>query len=70
MLKVSKNKKKLLTVIKVLKLSLNELKLIVKIRGIKGYKSMHENELLSALNASESVKENEKNSVDTESVKT
>ena len=37
-------------------LSLNELKLIAKIRGIKGYESMPVDKLLSALNASESVK--------------
>ena len=44
-------------------LSLNELRLIAKSRGIKGYKSMSEDRLLSALNASES---NEKNSMDTQ----
>ena len=38
-------------------LSLTELELIVKSRGIKGYKSMYEDRLLNALNASESVKE-------------
>ena len=37
-------------------LSLNELKLIAKFRGIKGCESMSEDKLLSALNASESVK--------------
>ena len=42
--------------IKILNLSLKELKLIAEIRGIKGYKSMSEDRLLSALNASESVK--------------
>ena len=42
-----------------LNLSLNDLKLIAKSRGIKGIKSMSEDRLLSALNASESVKENE-----------
>ena len=36
--------------------SLNELKLIAKSRGIKGYKRMSQNRLLSVLNASESVK--------------
>ena len=41
-------------------LSLNELKTITKIRGIKGYKSMSEERLLSVLNGSESVKESEK----------
>ena len=42
-----------------LNLSLNELKLIAKSRGIKCYKSISEDRLLSALNASESVKESE-----------
>ena len=42
-------------------LSLKELKTIAKIRGIKGYKSMSEERLLSVLNESESVKESEKN---------
>ena len=42
-------------------LSLNELKTVAKIRGIKGYKSMSEERLLSVLNESESVKESEKN---------
>ena len=42
-----------------LNLSLNELKLIAKSRGIKGYKSMPEDRLLSSLNAWESVKESE-----------
>ena len=37
-------------------LSLIELKIIAKIRGIKGYESMPEDKLLNALNASESVK--------------
>ena len=37
-------------------LSLNELKLISKSITIEGYKSMSEDTLLSALNASESVK--------------
>ena len=42
-----------------LSLSLNELKPITKSRGIKGYESISKDRLLSALNASESVKENE-----------
>ena len=43
-------------------LSLNELKTNSKIRGIKGYKSMCEEKLLSVLNESaESVKESENN---------
>ena len=37
-------------------LSLDVLKLIAKFRGIKGYKRMAEDKLISALNASESVK--------------
>ena len=44
-----------------LNLLLNELKLIAKIRGIKGYESMSEDKLLSALNESESVKSIRKN---------
>ena len=43
------------------KLSPKELKAIAKMRGIKVYKSMSEDELLSALNAPESLKESEKN---------
>ena len=38
-------------------------------KGIKRHKSMPENRLLCALNASESVKKREKNLVDTESTK-
>ena len=53
-------------IIKMLRLSLNELRLIVKYRGIKGYKNVSEDRLLSALNASELVKENEKNFADIE----
>ena len=52
-----------------LKQSLKELKLIAKSRGIKGYKSMSEDRLVSTFNASESVKENEKNSKDTDLIK-
>ena len=52
-----------------LNLSLNELKLITKSRGIKDYKSMSEDRLLSAFNASESVKESEKNFDDTKSTR-
>ena len=36
-----------------LNLSLKELKVIAKMRGIKGYKRMSEDEILSALNLSE-----------------
>ena len=43
-----------------LNLSLNKLKLIAKSRGIKGYKSMSKERLLSFLNESESVKGSEK----------
>ena len=42
-------------------LSLNELKLIAKSRGIKGYKTMSKERLLSALNEPESLKEGERN---------
>ena len=45
-----------------LNLSLNELKLVAKIRGIKGNKSMSKERLLSALSESESVES--KNSFD------
>ena len=38
-----------------LNLSLNELTLVTKVRGIKGYKSMSKEILLSALSESESV---------------
>ena len=48
-----------------LNLSPKELKAIGKIRGIKGCKSMSEDRLLSALKASESLKESEKNFDDT-----
>ena len=41
-------------------LSLNELKTIAKVRGIKDYKSMSAERLLSILNESEPVKESEK----------
>ena len=49
--------------------SLNELKLIAKSRGIKGYKRMSQNRLLRVLNASESVKKSEKDLDDTESTR-
>ena len=39
-----------------LNLSLNELKIIAKIRGLKGYKSIFKDTLLSAPIASESTK--------------
>ena len=48
-----------------LNLSPKELKVIAKIRGIKGYKSMTDDRLLSAIKASESLKESEKNFNDT-----
>ena len=41
--------------ISMLNLSLNELTLVTKVRGIKGYKSMSKEILLSALSESESV---------------
>ena len=37
-----------------LNLSINELKLVAKLRGIKGYKSISKERLLSALDKSES----------------
>ena len=42
------------------KLSLNELKQTAKLRGIKGYKSISEERLVSSINESEPVKESEK----------
>ena len=50
--------KSLKTIIEIKKqnISLNELKLIAKIRGIKGYERMSEDKLLSALNKSKPVK--------------
>ena len=42
-------------------LSLNNSKLIAKLRGSKDYKSMSEDELLSALNAPESLNDCENN---------
>ena len=44
-----------------LKLSLNELKQIAKMRAIKGYKSMSQERLKSSINESEPLKESEKN---------
>ena len=44
-----------------LKLSLNELKQIAKMRGIKGYKSMSQERLKSSINELEPLKESEKN---------
>ena len=44
-----------------LKLPLNKLKQIAKMKGIKGYKSISEERLVSSLNESELVKEGEKN---------
>ena len=46
-------------------LSPNESTLIERIRSIKGYESMSEEELISVLIASKSVKESEKNFDDT-----
>ena len=45
--------KKFVDGIKMLSISRNQLKVIAKIRGIKGYKSISKDRLLSALNASE-----------------
>ena len=44
-----------------LNLSSNELKLIEKSRGIRDYKNISEERLLSSLNGSELVKESENN---------
>ena len=55
-----------------LNLSLNELKLVAKLRGIKGYKIMSKEKLLSALSESESVESAtplSKNSFDDERLK-
>ena len=55
-----------------LNLSLNELTLVTKVRGIKGYKSMSKEILLSALSESESVRSATpliKNSFDDERLK-
>ena len=62
-------KKKLFYNIKIPDLSPNESKLIERIRSIRGYESMSEDEPLSALIASESVKKCVKNFDDTESTK-
>ena len=43
-----------------LNLSTKELKAIAQIRGFKGYKSMSEDELLSALTSSKPVRKGEK----------
>ena len=43
-----------------LNLSIKELEVIAKIRGIKGYKSMSEDELLSALHSSKPIKKGKK----------
>ena len=47
-----------------LKLSLNVLKRIAKMRGIKSYKSISEEKLISSINQSEPVIESQKNSDD------
>ena len=46
-------------------LSLKELKAVAKVRGNKDYKSISEDELLSTLNAPESLEESEKSLDDT-----
>ena len=51
--------------LKDLDLSSEELKEVAKKRSVKGYKSMSEDRLLSALKVSESLKESEKNFDDT-----
>ena len=52
-----------------LNLSPKELKVIAKMRGFEGCKSMSEDRLLSAIKASESLKESEKNFDDTKKIK-
>ena len=47
--------------INMLNISLDKLKTVAKIRGIKGYKSMSEERLLSPLNRSELMKESKQN---------
>ena len=47
--------------VKMLKLLLNELKQIAKMRSIKGYKIMSEERLISSINEAEPVEESEKN---------
>ena len=44
-----------------LKLLLNELKQIARMRSIKGYKIMSEERLISSINEAEPVEESEKN---------
>ena len=48
-----------------LRLPLNELKLIAENRGLEGYKSMSKDQLSTFLNLSKSVKESENNFDDT-----
>ena len=49
-------KKKFVQSIRMLNLSLEQLKLIAKNRGIKGYKNMFKDKLLGILNAPEPIK--------------
>ena len=49
-------KKKFVQSIRMLNLSLEQLKLIAKNRGIKGYKNMSKDKLLGTLNAPEPIK--------------
>ena len=49
-------KKKIVQSIRMLNLSLEQLKLIAKNRGIKGYKNMSKDKLLGILNAPEPIK--------------
>ena len=53
---VKKHKKSPVIIIKMLDLSLKELKAIAKIRGIKDYKSIFKDKLLRILDKSEQVK--------------
>ena len=53
-----------------LNISTKELKAISKIRGIKGYKSISEDELLGALTLSKPVRKGEKQKTDFSEVRT
>ena len=54
--KAKKKKRNSLIIIKMLDLSLKELRTVAKIRGIKDYKSTSEDKLLSLLDESEQAK--------------
>ena len=62
-LNLAKNKKKKIVHGIKMDLSTQELKAIAKVRGIKGYQSMPEDELLSALTSSKPVKKGKKTKI-------